>query len=122
MLLAAKVNNAPDALRLLYRIEGVELPGGISTSRVVFLPPRGVALLQHPAMPKARTMRPADMRAWLAVQLATGPRSSAQLKTALEGAGFSWNSSKPTLYRVAASLHIRRLPAPGERQKLWGLP
>ncbi len=122
VLLAAKVNNAPDALRLLYRIEGVELPGGISTSRVVFLPPRGVALLQHPAMPKARTMRPADMRAWLAVQLATGPRSSAQLKTALEGAGFSWNSSKPTLYRVAASLHIRRLPAPGERQKLWGLP
>ena len=36
VLFAAKVNNAPDALRLAYRIEGVELPGGILTSRVVF--------------------------------------------------------------------------------------
>ena len=36
MLFAAKVNNAPDALRLLYRIEGVELPDSICTSRVVF--------------------------------------------------------------------------------------
>ena len=38
LIIAAKVNNAPDDLRLAYRIEGVELPGGIASSRVVFQP------------------------------------------------------------------------------------
>jgi hypothetical protein len=41
LLLAAKVNNAVDTQRLVCRIEGVELPGGTSTNRVVFLPAAG---------------------------------------------------------------------------------
>jgi putative DNA primase/helicase len=117
LMVAAKVNNAPDDFRLGYRIEGVELPGGISTSRVVFS--------QHPALaeaPKARTLNPADARAWLTAQLADGPRSSGQLKETMEAAGLSWESTKPALYRAAADLNIARLPILGSRLKLWVLP
>jgi hypothetical protein len=123
VLLAAKVNNAPDALRLLYRIEGVELPGGISTSHVVFS--------QHPAfaeaekvaeVPKARTLKPDAARAWLLAQLADGPRDSSQLRETMEAAGLSWDSSKPAVYRAAAGLNIERRPIPNSRLKLWVLP
>ena len=40
LIIAARVNNAPDDLRLAYRIKGVELPRGIQASRVVFQPAR----------------------------------------------------------------------------------
>jgi len=123
VLFAAKVNNAPDALRLAYRIQGVELPGGISTSRVVFS--KHPALAEAPKVaeaPKARTLNPADARAWLTAQLADGPRSSGQLKETMEAAGLSWESTKPALYRAAADLNIARLPILGSRLKLWVLP
>jgi hypothetical protein len=123
VLFAAKVNNAPDALRLAYRIQGVELPGGISTSRVVFS--KHPALAEAPKVaeaPKARTLNPADARAWLTAQLADGPQSSGQLKETMEAAGLSWESTKPALYRAAADLNIARLPILGSRLKLWVLP
>ena len=137
VLLAAKVNNAPDALRLAYRIEGVELPGGISTSRVVFLPPRGEAGGEGEAQigaqaevvsqsenvsRKPRTMNAAAVRSWLTAQLADGPASSATLRATMEAAGYSWNSSKPALYRAAESLGIERAPIAGSPHKMWELP
>jgi hypothetical protein len=123
VMLAAKVNNAPDALRLLYRIEGVTLPGGIETSRVSFS--------QHPAsaeapkvavVPKTRTMSPDAARAWLLAQLADGPRTSGQLADAMAADGISWASSKPATYKAAANLNIERRPIAGSRLKMWVLP
>ncbi len=120
VLFAAKVNNAPDALRLLYRIEGHTLPGGIETSRVVFS--------QHPAfaeapkvaeVPKARTMSGAAAKAWLADQLADGPKSSAELKAALARDGLDWAAMKPALYRAATALGALRQPVTGSNAKLW---
>ena len=136
VLFAAKVNNAPDALRLVYRIEGVELPGGISTSRVRFLSPAlspkgeagGEAFLQHLAfaevskvveVPKARTMGGAAAKAWLAAQLADGPKSSAELRAALAANGLDWAAMKPALYRAASSLGALRQPVTGTSTKLW---
>lgn len=116
VLLAAKVNNAADTLRLTYRIEGVELPGGISTSRVVFLPPKGEA--PAPAATK-RTMGAEEAaRAWLAGQLADGPQDGAKLKAAAAAAGVSI----PSLYRAAEALGAIREPMSGTPRKLWRLP
>jgi putative DNA primase/helicase len=126
VLLAAKVNNAPDALRLLYRIEGVELPGGISTSRVTFKTQIGatVEVVSQAAgvSRKPRSMNANAAKAWLVAQLADGPRSSAALRAAIEAAGYSWNSSKPALYRAAESLCIERVPIAGSPHKRWELP
>jgi hypothetical protein len=121
VLLAAKVNNAPDALRLLYRIEGVELPGGISTSRVAFLPPRGEVKGEGetPAPIAAkRTMGAAAVRSWLADQLADGRRDGADLKAAAQAAGVSL----PGLYRAADALGVIREPIDGTSRKMWRLP
>jgi putative DNA primase/helicase len=125
VLLAAKVNNAPDALRLLYRIEGVELPGGISTSRVAFLPPRGEAKggveekPEAPVTPAAkRTMSASAVRSWLAEQLADGRRDGTDLKTAARAAGVSI----PGLYRAADALGVIREPIDGTSRKMWRLP
>ncbi len=74
LIVAAKVNNAPDDLRLAYRIEGVELPGGIASSCVVFQPAcRPMSEAPAPSAAK-QTMSAAAARAWLAEQLAGGPR------------------------------------------------
>ena len=78
VLFAAKVNNAPDDFRLGYRIEGVELPGGISTSRVVFemqmrRSDRGRPRLERFTEP--RTTGAAAVRSWLAAQLADGRKT-----------------------------------------------
>jgi putative DNA primase/helicase len=119
VLLAAKVNNAPDALRLAYRIEGVNLPGGISTSRVVFS--------QHPALaeapkaaevPKARTKSAAAVRTWLAEQLTDGPKDGAEVKAAAAAARISL----PGLYRAADVLGVQREDIEGSQRKLWRLP
>ncbi len=119
MLLAAKVNNAPDALRLTYWIEGVELPGAIGTSRVRW----GTALTDAApvaaAAPTAKqTMSAAVARAWLAEQLTGGPHESGKLKAAAAAACVSI----PALYRAAASLGVRREPVGGTQRKSWRLP
>ncbi len=44
LLIGAKANNAPDTLRLAYRIEGVTLPSGIKTSRVAWEADRRVSV------------------------------------------------------------------------------
>ena len=124
VLFAAKVNNAPDDFRLGYRIEGVELPGGIKTSRVVFA---SEDKSQHPAFtgaldaPKPRTMSAAEARAWLRSQLASGPLTGDEIKARIEAAGLSFASIKPTLYRAAGALGVTRNPMPGTTQKLWTL-
>jgi putative DNA primase/helicase len=119
VLLAAKVNNAPDALRLAYRIEGVELPGGIGTSRVVFLPPRGEAKGEAPApLTAKRTTSAAQAREWLSGQLADGRRDGAGLKIAAAAAGISL----PSLYRAADALGVIREPIDGTPRKMWRLP
>ena len=121
VMLAAKVNNAPDALRLLYRIEGVSLPGGIETSRVVFLPPRdearGEGETPAPAATK-RAMGAAAVQSWLADQLADGRRDGADLKAAALAAGVSI----PSLYRAADALDVIREPIDGTSRKMWRLP
>lgn len=109
------MNNAPDDLRLSYRIEGVELPRGIASSRVVFQPV-GRPMREAPAPSVAKqTMSSAAARAWLAGQLAGGPRNSAKLKAAATAAGVSI----PALYRAAASLGVRREPVGGTQRKSW---
>jgi putative DNA primase/helicase len=118
VLLAAKVNNAPDALRLTYRIEGVQLPGGIGTSRVVF-ETQGDAKGEAPAPSTAkRTMGAAAVRSWLAEQLGHGRRDGSGLKIAAAAAGISL----PGLYRAADSLGVIREPIEGTSRKLWRLP
>ncbi len=120
VLFAAKVNNAPDDFRLGYRIEGVKLPGGISTSRVVFLPPRGEAKGEGetPAPAAKRTMNAAAVRSWLAEQLADGRGDGADLKIAAAAAGVSL----PGLYRAADALGVIREPIEGTPRKMWRLP
>ncbi len=111
LIIAAKVNNAADDLRLAYRIEGVDLAGGIATSRVVFQP-AGWPMSEAPAPSAAKqTMSAAAARAWLAEQLAGGPRDSAKLKAAATVVGVSM----PALYRAARSFPAGRSPpcAPG---------
>ena len=118
LIIAAKVNNAPDDLRLAYRIEGVELPGGIQASHVVFQSACR-SMSEAPAPSAAtQTMGAAAARAWLAEQLAGGPRDSAKLKAAAAAAGVSI----PALYRAAASLGVRREPLGGTQRKSWRLP
>ena len=108
------MNNAPDDLRLSYRIEGVELPRGIASSRVVFQPV-GRPMREAPAPSGEANHEPAAARAWLAGQLAGGPRNSAKLKAAATAAGVSI----PALYRAAASLGVRREPVGGTQRKSW---
>ena len=120
VLLAAKVNNASDALRLLYRIEGVELPGGISTSRVVFETQIGAqteAVSQASNVSqKPRTTGAAAVRAWLAEQLADGPQDGAKLKAAA-------GTSARSLYRAANALGVIREPMnDGTTRMRWRLP
>ena len=118
LIIAAKVNNAPDDLRLAYRIEGVELPRGIQASHVVFQSACR-SMSEAPAPSAAtQTMGAAAARAWLAEQLAGGPRNSAKLKAAAAAAGVSI----PALYRAAASLGVRREPLGGTQRKSWRLP
>ncbi len=118
LIIAAKVNNAPDDLRLAYRIEGVELPRGIQASHVVFQSACR-SMSEAPAPSAAtQTMGAAAARAWLAEQLAGGPRDSAKLKAAAAAAGVSI----PALYRAAASLGVRREPLGGTQRKSWRLP
>ena len=119
MLFAAKVNNAPDALRLLYRIEGVELPGGIGTSRVVFEAKGEGETPEAPAAATAkRTMSAAAVRSWLAEQLADGRRDGTDLKAEAAAAGVS----TPSLYRAADALGVIREPIDGTSRKMWRLP
>jgi len=63
-------------------------------------------------------MSAAAARAWLAEQLAGGPRDSAKLKAAATVVGVSM----PALYRAAASLGVRREPVGGTQRKSWRLP
>ncbi len=116
-----KANQGRDDWVLPYRIEEVRA-NGIETSRVVFS--------QHPAfaeapkvaeVPKPRTMSGAAAKAWLADQLADGPKSSAALRAALAANGLDWNAMKPALYRAAASLGALRQPVTGTSTKLWVL-
>jgi hypothetical protein len=117
LIIAAKVNNAPDDLRLAYRIEGVELPRGIASSRVVFQP-AGRPISEAPVPSAAKqTISAAAARAWLAEQLAGGPRDSAELKAATAAAGVSI----PALYRAAVSLGVQRVPVGGTQRKSWRL-
>lgn len=109
------MNNAPDDLRLAYRIEGVELPRGIASSRVVFQPAAGKPMSELIA--EKQTMSAAAARAWLAERLGGGPRDSAKLKAAAAAAGVSM----PALYRAAASLGVRREPVGGTQRKSWRL-
>ena len=128
VLLAAKVNNAPDALRLAYRIEGVELPGGISTSRVVFAAESALPECKYSSREDGADRRGAEaprikeaaaVRAWLAGQLADGPKSAPELKATAAKAGTSARS----LYRAADALGVIREPMnDGTTRKRWRLP
>ncbi len=116
------MTNAPDVLRLAYRIEGMELPGGISTSRVAFETQIGAQTeVVSPASnisQRPRTTGAAAVRAWLAEQLADGPQDSAKLKAAAAAAGVSI----PSLYRTAHALGVIREPIDGTPRKSWRLP
>ena len=117
VLLAAKVNNAPDVLRLAYRIEGVELPGGISTSRVRFLPAKGESEGEAQAGAAAGDWSAIEVQKWLAAQLATGPKGATTLKKAAGAAGIGTGP----LYRASTALGIQREDVSPGSQKLWRL-
>ena len=124
MMIDGKVNNAPDGRARFYRIEGVELPGGIKTSRVIFLPPKGAkgeakgdGEVPAPVAEK-RIMGAAAVRSWLADRLTDGPQDGAKLKIAAAAAG----ASIPGLYRAADALGVIREPIDGTPRKLWRLP
>jgi putative DNA primase/helicase len=118
VLFAAKVNNAPDDFRLLYRIQGAELPGGIQTSRIRW---DAMSADAGPAPASPSTARPAmsaaAVRAWLAEQLADGRRDGADLKIAAAADGISL----PGLYRAADALGVIREPIDGTSRKMWRL-
>jgi hypothetical protein len=103
VLFAAKVNNAPDALRLTYRIEGVELPNGISTSRVVF------AAQSDAAPPKKWSIDEAE--AWLRRKFAAGPVNSSDLVDIPAG----------TRDRALKRIGVEKEQIPGSRQFIWRL-
>jgi hypothetical protein len=104
LMIAAKVNNAPDALRLAYRIEGVDLPDGIKSSRVAFVDMDGV-------QDSVQRWNIEDAEAWLREKLAAGPVDSKDLASIPPG----------TLSRVAKRLNIVKTPIPGTRRLLWSL-
>ena len=121
VMFAAKVNNAPDALRLAYRIEGVELPGGISTSRVVFkaLSPRRPRLFHRFRMfHRGHEPEAAAVRSWLARQLADGPQDGATLKRAAANA----DVDPQPVPGCNGALGVIREPIDGTPRKLWRMP
>jgi putative DNA primase/helicase len=118
LIVAVKVNNAPDDVRFAYRIQGMQLPGGISTSRAVFLPsPAEVPQASRGVAIKDR-MTAKAVEQWLLAWLAKGSIDSAVLKTAADKDGIATGP----LYRAAEALGIRRTALPGTQRKLWTLP
>jgi putative DNA primase/helicase len=92
LLIGAKANNAPDTLRLAYRIQGVTLKSGIETSRINWLnESEAQNVIDIPRKPRAKsaarpspekrdtptTLKAAD---WLADALKGGPRTATDLK------------------------------------------
>lgn len=109
MLVAAKNNIGDDTAMMPYRIEGVTLPGGIETSRVVFVP------TGQSSDALTRGVPASDVREWLISQLSNGPRNATELKSAASKSGISL----PGLYRAAKSLGIERDDVEGCSVKLW---
>jgi putative DNA primase/helicase len=131
LMVAAKANNAPDTMRLAYRIEGVRLlPSGIVTSRIRWHAPSvgrpsGGTSTPHddgacptPQDVAAARSALATARAWLECQLANGAMDSGEIKRAATSIGIA----EVTLYRAAESLGVAREDRPGLQTKLWTLP
>jgi putative DNA primase/helicase len=115
MMIDGKVNNAPDGRARYYRIEGVTLPGGIETSRVVFVPvPMGQETAGHaPDLGKTE-----EAMAWLRAFLASGPKSGPEVKQASTAAGIK----KGTLHLARDNLGIITEQIPNSRAVWWRLP
>jgi hypothetical protein len=109
LMIAAKVNNASDAMRLAYRIHGVTLPMGIKTSRVEFVP-NGQGDGQDAGMPKRWTVDEAEEH--LRRKFADGPVNSADLAAIPNG----------TRDRALKRIGAVKEPVPGERRFLWRMP
>jgi putative DNA primase/helicase len=111
VMVAGKVNNAPDALRLLYHIQGVTLPMGVETSRVEFLPmPNGQGIGQPAKGTKGA-------RVWLSDFLAHGAQPGGDVKRAALAAGIA----KATLYRAAREMGIVPAGQDDSPEKLWAM-
>jgi putative DNA primase/helicase len=111
MLVAAKNNIGDDTAMMPYRIEGVTLPGGIETSRVVFVS-TGQEATGRP------TKGTEGAKRWLETFLADGPRDAGTIKRAYAAAGIP----KTTVDRAAKELGVTRSAQLGSSAKLWGLP
>jgi putative DNA primase/helicase len=111
LLVAAKNSHGDDTAMFPYRIEGVTLPGGIETSRVVFAPTGQEA-----------TGRPAKgtegAKQWLEAFLADGARDAGDIRRAYQAAGIP----KTTVDRAAKDLGVSRSVQIGSTAKLWSLP
>jgi hypothetical protein len=111
LLVAAKNNIGDDTAMFPYRIEGVTLPGGISTSRVVFAP-LGQETMGRPAKGTE------GAKQWLEAFLADGPRDAGDIRRAYQAAGIP----KTTVDRAAKDLGVSRSAQLGSSAKLWSLP
>ena len=125
MMVAAKVNIAPDTLNLTYKIEGVMLPDGIETSRVRFVQAGAQAVSSPPHQPspnggggeQASSDGAAD---FLCRVLAHGPMDATTLKRLAAEAGIS---SMRALYDAAQSLRVEiERPARITEPSVWRLP
>lgn len=105
LFLPLKNNIGNDTTGLAFRIESVELPGGICTSRVSW-DDENVAITADEAMrPLENHEEPSalqEAKNFLTELLRDGPQSSKQIRADAEGAGHSWR----TIQRAQKDLGI----------------
>jgi putative DNA primase/helicase len=119
----AKNNLGDDKTGYAFRIEGGELPGGITTSSVAW-EPEAVKVTADEALAAnggERQPRKADIAAdWLRAELAAGPVASEELQAGAKAAGLSW----ATVRRAgdAIGIIVRRDGFGAGGQWAWALP
>lgn len=94
-----KANSGRDDWKLSYMLEGVELPGGIETSRVVWQSSESET---QPVSSVVCRTQLSDVDSWLAGALARGPRDSVELKVEAKRRAISTGS----LYRAVKRLDV----------------
>ena len=121
LFLPLKNNLGTDQTGLAFAVEGVRLPSGIDTSRVVWEgEPVTVTAEEAFAPEDVREEKSAieDAKPFLVEILADGPVPSKQIRADAEGAGYSWR----TIQRVKKMLGIEAVKAGMAGGWVWKLP
>ena len=122
LLLPEKQNVAPSRmLGLAYRLESVDLGGGIVAPRVRWIETaemRSADEVLNPERPDREAPERDEAEQWLRERLKDGPAGSAELRQEVHEAalGFSW----PTVERAKCRLGIRAYKE--GKHWFWGLP